>query len=433
MDTSTIIAQIQAFPTTLAQWSSSPAFYAQCGLILAAVILAYGLSRMIRSGTSTLINDVAADAVALRRAFLGHATALAFPVLAVLLLGIAADVSMNLVGQSWAVRIAQGLAALWLLHRIISRFVVQRYLRLLIRLTAIPVAILYVFGWLEPTIAYLETIDVNIGNIRFSAYSFLRVVIFGSLLFWLGRVSNSAGQSVIRSQEDLDVGTRELFAKLFEVVLYMVIFILLLQVMGINLTTLAVFGGALGVGLGFGLQAIASNFISGIILLLDRSLKVGDHIELESGQSGNILSMNMRSTALETYDGKVVVVPNETFITGAFTNWTHNNEKQRYSIEFQVSYNTDLEFLFQLLRKVVASHPQVISGEEVPLAERPDAEIAGFGDSGIDILVEFWMFGIDDGVNRVGGDLNLMIWQALREHNIEIPFPQREVKILGDA
>jgi small-conductance mechanosensitive channel len=160
---------------------------------------------------------------------------------------------------------------------------------------------------------------------------------------------------------------------------------------------------------------------------------VGDHIELESGQSGNILSMNMRSTALETYDGKVVVVPNETFITGAFTNWTHNNEKQRYSIEFQVSYNTDLEFLFQLLRKVVASHPQVISGEEVPLAERPDAEIAGFGDSGIDILVEFWMFGIDDGVNRVGGDLNLMIWQALREHNIEIPFPQREVKILGDA
>ena len=111
-----------------------------------------------------------------------------------------------------------------------------------------------------------------------------RVLIFGSILFWLGRISNDTGKQYIRKQENIEVGTREVFAKLFEIGLYFLIFILLLQVMGISLTALAVFGGALGVGLGFGLQAIAANFISGIIILLDRSLTVGDYIELEDGR-----------------------------------------------------------------------------------------------------------------------------------------------------
>ncbi|HAD31096.1 MAG TPA: mechanosensitive ion channel protein, partial [Methylophaga sp.] len=232
-------------------------------------------------------------------------------------------------------------------------------------------------------------------------------------------------------QEDLDIGTREVFAKLFQIALFFIVFILLLQIMGINLTALAVFGGALGVGLGFGLQSIASNFISGIILLLERSLSVGDYIEMEDGRKGIIRELNMRSSTLETFDGKDIMVPNEQFITTSFTNWTHKNLKQRYSLEFQVAYKTDLHFLFDLLRQVVASHPRVISGDDVPIEERPDAEIAGFGDSGVDILIEFWMEGIDDGVNRVGADLLLMIWDALKQHEIEIPFPQREVKILN--
>jgi small-conductance mechanosensitive channel len=125
------------------------------------------------------------------------------------------------------------------------------------------------------------------------------------------------------------------------------------------------------------------------------------------------------------------MVPNEQFITTTFTNWTHKNNKQRYQIEFQVAYSTDLHQLFDLIRTVVASHPQVLSGDDLPIEERPDAEIKGFGDSGVDILVEYWMEGIDDGLNRVGGDLNLMIWDALKAHNIEIPFPQREVRILN--
>ena len=163
-------------------------------------------------------------------------------------------------------------------------------------------------------------------------------MIFGFFLFWLGRISNNTGQRIIRSQTNLAIGTREVFAKLFEVFLFILIFVLLLQVMGINLTALAVFGGALGVGLGFGLQSIASNFISGIIILLDRSITLGDYVETEDGLTGTVREINLRSTVLETFDGKDIVVPNEKFITGNVTNWTHKDTKQRYPLNFQVAY-----------------------------------------------------------------------------------------------
>ena len=165
---------------------------------------------------------------------------------------------------------------------------------------------------------------------------------------------------------------------------------------------------------------------------MDRSLTIGDYIQLEDGRAGTLRELSMRSATLETYDGKDIMVPSEKFITSSFTNWTHNNKLQRYPINSQVAYKTDLEKLFKILREIVTSHPKVLSGDHFPIALRPDAEIASFGDSGIEILVEFWMEGVDDGDNRVGADLLLMIWTALKENDIQIPFPQREVKVLGD-
>jgi small-conductance mechanosensitive channel len=431
MDFSPVLDWFNSLPAAIEAQLTSTGFYIQLGLLAAAVTLAMLAATVLQKSLRS-VRFGAGDGGGMRERVTGHLHALLLPLFTVAMLGIGVELAELVPFQSWLIRIAQGLAAVWLLNTVITRFVERRVMRRLVRWIAIPIALLQVFDWLAPTVAWLEAISVTIGNIQFSAYGFIRVLIFGSLLFWLGRLTDTAGQTVIRSQEELDVGTRELFAKLFAALLYLVVFILLLQIMGVNLTALAVFGGALGVGLGFGLQAIASNFISGIILLLDRSLRIGDYVELDSGQSGTIISINMRSTTLETFTGKIVVVPNESFITTSFVNWTHNNPKQRYSIEFQVAYSTDIERMVGILREVVASHPQVISGEDVPLEERPDAEIAGFGDSGIDILIEFWMEGIDDGRNRVGADLNMMIWTALRENGIEIPFPQREVRIIGE-
>ena len=202
--------------------------------------------------------------------------------------------------------------------------------------------------------------------------------------------------------------------------------------MGINLTALAVFGGALGVGLGLGLQSIASNFISGIIILLDKSLTVGDYVELEDGQKGVVREFKMRYAVLETFDGKDILVPNEKFISSSLINWTHKNLKQRYRIDFSVAYKTDIRAMVEIVKEAVAAHPQVISGDDIPFEELPDCEIDSFGDSGVNMFVEFWMEGVDDGKNRVGGDLLLTVFETLRDHNIEIPFPQREVRVINE-
>ena len=418
------------FLTQITDWGSSPAFYSQLGLVILTITLAYSLSVVLKRQAPIFKEPTKHGSLQFLRNGLYQISDLLFPLFIILLLAITVDLSDYLIKQSGLVRTAEGLAVLLMIYTLITRFVTNLFFKTLIMWVAIPIAILQVFGWMDEVVVYLESLFVEIGNIKISAYGVVRVIIFGALLFWLGRITNRMGQQVIRQQAHLDLGTREIFAKLYQVTLILVIFILLLQVMGINITALAVFGGALGVGLGFGLQSIASNFISGMILLLDRSLAVGDYIELADGRKGTIRNLNMRSTTLETYDGKDIMVPNEQFITTSFINWTHKNKKQRYSIEFQVAYSTDLHKLFDILRKVVSSHPQVLSGTDLPIEERPDAEISGFGESGVNILIEFWMEGIDDGEHRVGGDLYLMIWDALKDNQIQIPFPQREVKIV---
>ncbi len=431
MDIESLNAKAEQTLSALLELASGPQVYAQLGLILLAIILAYSFAALLRKHSPILREaPVSKPWLTLKRTI--HRTGyLLFPLLVIVFLGAAVELSELVVEQSWLIRISQSLAVVFLLYSIIVRFIKYRFIDLVLKWVMIPIAVLHVFGWLDDVTTYLDTIDLEVGNIRISAYGLARAAVFGSILFWLGRVSNNAGQRMIRKQEDLDVGTREVFAKLFQVVLFSVLFVLLLQIMGINLTALAVFGGALGVGLGFGLQSVASNFISGMIILLDRSLKIGDYIELDDGRGGTIREINMRSTSLETFDGKDIMVPNEQFITTRFVNWTHNNKKQRYSLGFQVAYDTDIPKMLDIVREVVRSHPQVINNPDTPTEERADAEISGFGESGIDILVEFWMEGVDDGLNRVGADLLLMIWQALKDNHIEIPFPQREVTIVN--
>lgn len=321
---------------------------------------------------------------------------------------------------------------MWLLWRIARLYLhAQPIAASALRWVVIPLLLLNQVGVLPIITATLEQYAIRLGNIDISLYDVIRLLLFGALLFWIGRLSNRAGKQVIRKQQALAVETQELMAKLWEVALYFVIFLVLLNVLGINLTTLAVFGGALGVGLGFGLQSIAANFISGIIILLDQSLKIGDYIELDDGRSGRLRELNLRSATLETFDGKDIVVPNEVFISTSFTNWTHKNKRQRYALHFSIAYSTDLDVFLPLVKQAVAAHPKVLSGDDLPIEEQADAEIAGFGDNGIDILVEFWIEAIDDGQHRVGADVLYAIWKLVKEHGFEFPFPQREVRLLN--
>jgi small-conductance mechanosensitive channel len=277
----------------------------------------------------------------------------------------------------------------------------------------------------------LQSLAFDLGTLSVSLYDIIRVCLIGLVVLLIARLINNYGKKLIKRQKRLDVRTKEVLSKVYEVVIFCIVALMLLNILGINLTTLAVFGGAVGVGLGLGLQSIASNFISGIIILLDNSITIDDYIEINADQKGFVREFRMRYTVLETYDGKDIVVPNETFISSTFINWSHKDPKQRYRVDFSVAYDTDVRAMVELIKDAVGAHPQVINGNKYPIEERPDCEIDSFGDSGINMFVEFWILGIDDGKNRVGGDLNLIILETLKNNGIEIPFPQREVKIIS--
>jgi len=403
--------------------------YSQIGLIIGIYLVAYIMTRQLRHYIPFLNNNTPKPGDTITG--FDVAGKLLFPIIAIVLLRVSVEFSQYIAEDSWVMQGALAIAILLLANSAINLLVKQPILIIAFRWIGMPVIFLHFVGILGDVIKVLDAMAIQMGDIRLSVYGFLRLFIFGSLLFWLGRLSNRTGQNLIRNHESLDVKSKELFAKLYEIVLIFVVILLLLKLMGINLTALAVFGGAVGVGLGFGLQAIASNFISGVIIILDKSITVGDHVELEDGKAGLVTQLNMRSTTLETFDGKDIVVPNEKFITGSFTNWTHKNKQQRYRVDFSVGYKTDVRSMVELIKTAVATHPQVLSGEEYPIEERPDCEIDSFGDNGINMFVEFWMEGIDDGKNRVGGDLYLIILETLQQNNIEIPFPQRDVRIIN--
>lgn len=407
-----------------------PNSYLQLIVIGVIYLLAFVTAFKIRHSVGLTHNEPLESAHPLRK--LGFRVGgILYPLLAIILLQISKKTSETLEYTPWLIGTALAIAVLLFFNSLIRAFVQQALPASLFRWLGLPILLLHLLGFLPTVIGALEEVSLDIGNVSVSAYGVARVLIFGSFLFWLGRASNSFGKAVIRKQTSLDIPTKEVFSKLFEVGLFCIIVLLLLNVMGINLTTLAVFGGALGVGLGLGLQSIASNFISGIIILLDRSLTVGDFVELDDGQKGFVREFKMRYAVLETYDGKDILVPNEKFISSLMINWTHKDPKQRYRVDFSVPYSTDVRSMVEFIKVAVSEHEQVISGPDVPFEERPDCEIDSFGDSGINMFVEFWMIGVDDGKNRVGGDLMLIILETLKENGIEIPFPQREVKIIN--
>jgi small-conductance mechanosensitive channel len=402
--------------------------YLQLLAIIVIYVVSFFVAHKIKHNIGLTHNQPANNAHPLRKlAF--RVGVIIYPFLAIILLQISTKAGESLAYAPWLIQTAMAMAILLFFNSLIRVFVDHNLVASFFRWIGLPILLLHLLEVLPFVITTLEGISLEVGNINVSAYGVARVLIFGSFLFWLGRTSNTFGKSVIRKQASLDVSTKEVLSKVFEVGLFCIVVLLLLNVMGVNLTTLAVFGGAVGVGLGLGLQSIASNFISGVIILLDRSLTVGDFIELDNGQKGFVREFRMRYAVLETYDGKDILVPNEKFISSLIINWSHKDPKQRYRVDFSVSYATDVRSMVELIKATVSEHEQVISGLDIPIEERPDCEIDSFGDSGINMFVEFWIHGIDDGKNRVGGDLMLIILETLKENNIEIPFPQREIRI----
>nr|WP_171177412.1 mechanosensitive ion channel domain-containing protein [Ruegeria sp. HKCCD8929] len=413
---------------TALSWVSSPAAWSQFALLVVAFLAALLVARRLRGPLTRLLtpSEEQQGPVAKTRRFILIFVPLLLPLLAYAFTGIGESVTRSLFGSGAVIAFGKRVF-LFLAARILVREIItDPLMKLLGRYVLIPVAALYALGLLEPVMAKLDETIVPLGNLSFSLLFALRFIVVGGAIFWLGRWSNDQSAQFLKKQEDMRPAMRELTAKAIEIGIFGVAFLLVMNIMGISLTSLAVLGGAIGVGLGFGLQKIASNFISGLILLLEGQATVGDYVELDGGEAGIIVKMGARAAILETYDGRWIVVPNEDFITTRVVNFSDSGSANRYEAPFSVSYDTDINKVPALVEAAVAKHPGVL---DKPFP--PDCELRGFGDSGVDFAVEFWVEGIDDGRNKFMSDVLFLIWNALKEHEIEIPYPHRVVELSG--
>ncbi|MEL6807855.1 MAG: mechanosensitive ion channel domain-containing protein [Pseudomonadota bacterium] len=418
---------IQGYELALS-WLLSPAAWSQFGLLIVAYVAAVLVTRRLRPALARLLDPGQSDSmIAQARRFVAQFLPLMLPLLAYAFTGIGETVVRSIFDSGAVIAFGKRVFLFLAARALVRDIVSEPFLKMLGRFVLVPIAALYALGLLDIVSALLTDTVVGLGNIQFSLMSIVRGLIAGSILFWLGQWSNKQSATLIEQQEQMRPSIRQLLLKAVEFLIFGVAFLLLMNIMGINLSALAVIGGAIGVGLGFGLQKIASNFISGVILLLEGQATVGDYVELDGGEAGIIVKMTARAAILETYDGRWIVVPNEDFITTRVVNYSDSGSANRYEAPFSVSYDTDINLIPDIIEAAVSKHPEVLN-EPYP----PDCELRGFGESGIDFAVEFWVNGVDDGPNKYTSDVLFLIWNALKDNDITIPYPHRTIEVSGE-
>ena len=410
-------------------WLTSISFLAQLGAIAAAYILSPFIAGRLRKKIF-LFNQAPAEDTKLKivRDYVYQSGEFLRAIILVALLALFAVIlkAVPVAGQDWLVKLAQGLAVVFLLYKAIKTFIPNELVRKLATWIIIPLAVLGVFGYFDDLTGFLKGAELmKMGDTPITLMTVVQLAIFGTIFFKLGGILNNKGQTAIRSQESLDSSTVEVVSKIFQILLFGLIFILVMGAAKVPMSGLVMIFSALSLGIGLGLQPVAANFVSGMIILFDRSVRVGDFVSLDDGREGFVEAINMRSTTVETTDGKDIMVPNTTFIENSYENWTHKDPRQRYEVYFTVPYDTNIDKLEDIIIPEISAHPSVLQEPE-----EPDLELREFGPNGINFAVEFWCSGIDDGPNKFTSDLNFAIWRILKKNKINMPLPQTEVRML---
>ncbi len=406
-------------------WLLSPAAWSQFILLVAAYYGAVFATKKMNPIITRILTpqDGSTSVIGQVRLFILMFLPLLMPLLAYAFTGIGETLTRSIFGSGAVIAFGKRVFLFLAIRSFAQDMLTDPLLKLLGKFVLIPVGALYALGLLDMVAARLEATVVPLGNLSFNLLWLIQFFVVGGVIFWLGRWSNDQSSGFINKQEEMRPATRQLASKATEIAIFGAAFLILMNIMEISLTSLAVLGGAVGVGLGFGLQKIASNFISGVILLLEGQATVGDYVELDGGEAGTIVKTTARSMILETYDGRWIVVPNEDFITTRVVNYSDQGSANRYEADFSVSYDTDINTVPALVEAAVSKHPEVLD-DPFP----PDCELRGFGESGINFAVKFWVNGIDDGKNKYTSDVLFIIWNTLKENDIKIPYPHRVVE-----
>ena len=328
--------------------------------------------------------------------------------------------------RSYLIGLAATLAIIWLIIGVAARFIHNRFLRRVVSWGLWIYATLYYLNWTDEVAGFLDRIALEIGEVRLSLLTvFSGLVVIGVVLV-LARLLSQKLSANIRRNDEISPSMQVLAVKGVQVVIYGLAGVIAIRSFGFDLTGLAVLSGAIGVGLGFGLQKVVSNLVSGIIILLDKSIKPGDVISL--GETfGWIQTLGARYASVVTRDGKEYLIPNEDLITGQVVNWSHSNEFVRLDMYFGTSYDDDPHLVRKIAIEAATSANRVLSSKP------PVCHIVGFGDSSVDYILRFWITDPTQGLTNVKGQVYLALWDAFKANGISIPFPQREVRVLNDT
>ncbi len=350
--------------------------------------------------------------------------------IALSLIWVAASLILEAMGRpNGVVDAGISLLGAWIVIRLVTLVIRSPFWSRVAFYIAWPVAALDVFGILDDTIRNLDRLSVPLGRNpdgtpgAFSAFDFIRVIIILLLLFWVAGALSKFLKGRIAATADLTPSFQTLLIKILDLVLPAAAFLLALQMVGFNFATLAIFGGAMGLAIGFGLQRTISNFFAGFTLVAEKSIKPGDVVEV--GQTfGWVTEMTARYVTIRTRDGKAHLIPNDRFIEEGVINWSHADRIVRLHAQFGVGYGTaDL----RAVKK--AAEETALTVERVLKTPGPMCNLVEFGDSRINFDLRFWINDPANGVANVTSQVMLALWDRLREMGVEMPYPQRDLHV----
>lgn len=328
--------------------------------------------------------------------------------------------------RSFLLGVIATLALAWLLVALATRLIRNKALRQIVRYSAWAYVTLQITGLLQEATTLLDGVAFSLGDFRLSALLVVEALISLGILITAARLITRVSTERIRQSEEISPSMQVLVVKVLQIVFYGMAIVIGLNAVGVDLTGLAVLSGAIGVGLGFGLQKVVSNLVSGVIILLDKSIKPGDVISL--GETfGWINALGARYVSITTRDGKEYLIPNEDLITGQVVNWSHSNDFVRLDIYFGTAYGDDPHLVRRIAIEAAKNVDRVLD------TRPPVCHIVGFGDSSVDYILRFWITDPTGGLTNIRGNVYLALWDAFQENGISIPFPQREVKMLNEA
>lgn len=347
---------------------------------------------------------------------------LTLPVLWIILQSVSVLVAKNTGWPSHLLESAVSLLTAWIIIRLATSLVADPGWSRAIAVSAWSLAALDIVGVLDPTLSVLDNMAINFGDTRISVLGLGKALLALAALFWLAGFTSSLMERRIAGMSSLTPSVQVLFGKLLKITLYVIAFVLAMNTVGIDLTAFAVFSGAVGLGLGFGLQKVVSNLISGVILLLDKSVKPGDVIAI-GDTYGWINSLSARYVSVITRDGTEHLIPNEELISQRVENWSYTDQLIRQRLPIGISYSSNLRKAIELTVQAAEEQERVLENPA------PVCHLKSFGDNSVDIELRIWLRDPRSGLSNVRHDILLRIWDLFQANGVEFPFPQRELHV----